>query len=114
MTRSIPFRLHAAGLVLAAALAAVPATAATLDELRASGAVVERFDGFVAVRGAATAEAQAVVDQVNAERRRIYAERAREQGAPVDQVGRVYAKEILGKAPAGTYFQAESGALTRK
>jgi len=33
---------------------------------------------------------------------------------PADQVGRVYAREIMQNAPAGTWFYGEAGALTRK
>ena len=55
-----------------------------------------------------------MVDAVNAKRRAIYAARAKEQGTAADQVGRVYARQILGKAPAGTWFLQESGKWVRK
>ena len=55
-----------------------------------------------------------MVDAVNAKRRAIYAERAKEQGTTADQVGRVYARQILTKAPAGTWFLKESGKWVRK
>lgn len=97
----------------AAALFPVAAGAQSLNELRASGAVGEGYDGFARVRKAGGG-AQSVVDAVNAKRRAIYAERAKEQGTAADQVGRVYAKQILGKAPAGTWFLEESGKWVRK
>lgn len=105
-------------MVLAAAAAmvvAVPASAQTLEAARAQGIVAERFDGLVMARGNdASAETRAFVERVNAERRRIYADRARETNAPPDQVGRVYAREIMQNAPAGTWFYSEAGAFTRK
>ena len=97
----------------AAALFPVAAGAQSLNELRASGAVGEGYDGFARVRKAGGG-ARSVVDAVNAKRRAIYAERAKEQGTTADQVGRVYARQILGKAPAGTWFLKESGKWVRK
>ena len=97
----------------AAALFPVAAGAQSLNALRASGAVGEGYDGFARVRKAGGG-ARSVVDAVNAKRRAIYAERAKEQGTAADQVGRVYARQILGKAPAGTWFLKESGEWVRK
>lgn len=104
--------LRLAALAPLFALAAPSAKAQSLDQLRASGAIGERFDGYCVARsgGAATA----VVNAVNAERRKIYAKRAAEQGVPVDQVGRVYAKQIFDGAPSGTFFQQEGGKWIQK
>ncbi len=99
--------------VAAAALFPLAAGAQSLNELRASGAVGEGYDGFARVRKAGGG-ARSVVDAVNAKRRAIYAERAKEQGTTADQVGRVYARQILTKAPAGTWFLKESGEWGRK
>ena len=97
----------------AAALFPVAAGAQSLNALRASGAVGEGYDGLARVRQAGGG-ARSVVDAVNAKRRAIYAERAKEQGTTADQVGRVYARQILTKAPAGTWFLKESGKWVRK
>ncbi len=97
----------------AAALFPVAAGAQSLKALRASGAVGEGYDGLARVRKA-DGGAQSVVDAVNAKRRAIYAARAKEQGTTADQVGRVYARQILTKAPAGTWFLKESGKWVRK
>ncbi len=97
----------------AAVLFPVAAGAQSLNALRASGAVGEGYDGFARVRKAGGG-ARSVVDAVNAKRRAIYAERAKEQGTTADQVGRVYARQILSKAPAGTWFLKESGEWVRK
>ena len=99
--------------VAAAALFPVGAGAQSLTGLRASGAVGEGYDGLARVRQAGGG-AQSVVDAVNAKRRAIYAERAKEQGTTADQVGRVYARQILGKAPAGTWFLKKSGQWAQK
>ncbi len=101
--------------VAAAATALFPgaAGAQSLNELRASGAVGEGYDGYARGRKAGGG-AQSVVDAVNAKRRAIYAKRAKEQGTAAGQVGRVYARQILAKAPAGTWFLKESGQWVRK
>ena len=100
-------------LALVTTLGSVPAVAASLNELRQSGAVGERYDGYVVVRSGAPGAAE-VVAQVNAERRRIYETRAREQGISASQVGIVYAPKIFSGAPAGTWFQATDGSWRRK
>ena len=64
--------------VAAAALFPVTGGAQPLNELRASGAVGEGYDGLARVRQAGGG-AQSVVDAVNAKRRAIYAERAKER-----------------------------------
>ncbi|RMD61881.1 MAG: DUF1318 domain-containing protein [Alphaproteobacteria bacterium] len=97
------------GLLLPGAYA--PTQAQDLDALRASGAVGETAEGYLVARDPSF---QAFVDQVNAKRRRIYAERAKAQGVPVDQVGRVYAKEIFDDAPPGTWFRGPDGKWVQK
>ena len=95
--------------------APVAAAAPTLDELRASGVVGERYDGVVVVRtSSADAGVRAVVDSVNAKRREIYAERAKKQGVEAREVGKVYALEIVENAPAGTWFLGEDGKWVQK
>jgi len=101
--------LLAVPLLLLAGAAA--AQARMLDAPRAAGTVGERFDGFAVARDASAA---ALVEQVNAERRKVYADRARSDGVPPDQVGRVYAQEIFKSAPAGTWLQQESGQWMQK
>jgi uncharacterized protein len=87
----------------------------TLDAPRSAGTVGERYDGYAMVRDVANAARLGpLVDQVNAERRKLYAQRAAADGVPVDQVGRVYAGEIFKSAPAGTWFLQESGQWAKK
>ncbi len=103
-----------AGLTLCLALAAAPALAGALDDLRASGAVGERFDGFLELRDASAAGAKAKVAEVNKKRRKIYEKRAKADGAKVAQVGPIYAKRIMGKAPKGTWFLKKNGKWAQK
>ena len=100
-------------LLLALLLAALgfAAQAQSLDALRASGAIGERYDGYAVARDSSAA---GIVSQVNSQRRQIYEQRAAQQKAPVEQVGRVYAGEIFQKAPPGTWLQDASGKWVRK
>lgn len=104
----IPFAL---ALLLVLIFTGSPTLAQSLDALRASGAVGERYDGFAE---ALDSSAQGAVNQVNAQRRKIYQQRAAEQGASPDQIGRIYAQQILKKAPAGTKFLQQSGTRITK
>lgn len=107
-------RLPALLLVLAIAfLPMAPqalAQSSDLDRLRISGAVGERYDGFLVARDSAHGE---FVATVNAQRLEIYQSRATSQGIAVDQIGRIYAQQILEQAPSGTWFQAEDGSWRR-
>lgn len=120
-TRSSPAlqRLIAGSLLLLAILsipcgAEAQSQSRLLDAPRAAGLVGERYDGFAVAHGAVAANIAALIDQVNAERRALYAERAKSEGAPVEAIGRIYAGEIIKSAPAGTWFLSESGQWTRK
>ena len=104
---------------LLAALLALATTAnaqdSRLDDLRKAGAIGERYDGMAVVRPAnADATVKALVDQVNAKRKAIYEENAKKQGAPAQEVGKVYAQQIAGKAPGGTWFLGEDGKWVQK
>jgi uncharacterized protein YdbL (DUF1318 family) len=85
-----------------------------LDAPRAAGTVGERYDGYAVAHGAVSPDLAKVIDQVNAERRTVYAERAKNTGAPIEAVGKIYAQEIVKSAPAGTWFLGENGQWTRK
>ena len=86
--------------------AAAPAAAQSLDDLRASGAVGERYDGYAVARDPG---AKSLVQKVNRKRQKIYEERAAAQGTTSAQVGALYAPQIMRKAPRGTWFLEENG-----
>ena len=112
MQRRTFFRLtFLAVATLALGLSGPPALAQSLDQLRASGAMGERFDGYAQ---ALKSSAAGTVDKVNAKRRQIYAERAASEGVSPEQIGRVYAKQIFSKAPPGTKLLQANGAWITK
>lgn len=102
-------------LLLLAALAAPPATgpvaAQDLDQLRAGGLVGERFDGYAEAIDQSYLE---FVRGVNGKRHQIYQQRAAEQNVPVEQVGRLYAKQIIQQSPPGTRLLREDGTWATK
>ena len=100
-----------AAVTLALGWSAPPVLAQSLDQLRASGAVGERYDGYAQ---ALQSSAAGLVQQVNAKRKQIYNQRASQEGATADQIGRVYAKQIFAKAPPGTKFLQGNGAWITK
>lgn len=85
-----------------------------LDGPRAAGLVGERYDGYAQVRGAAPPDVVALVNQVNAERRALYEQRAKSEGVPIEAIGKIYAGQIMQSAPAGTWFLGQNGQWTRK
>ena len=93
------------------ALWAPPVAAQSRDQLRASGAIGERFDGYAEARDPSVT---AQVQQINVKRRQIYQQRAAEQGVPAAQVGRLYAQQIIGDSPSGTFILQENGSWTQK
>lgn len=123
--RHLPLARSAARKVLAVAgpalllaillLSAPPAHAQSLDAARAAGIVGERYDGLLVIRQPnAPAAVRAMVENVNEQRRDIYAKRAAEQDVPPAQVGRLYASQIAAKAPNGTWFLLENGQWKQK
>ena len=111
---TISRRTFLAGATLTVALAPIRARADTLDDLRKSGAVGERYDGLLELRDPGAAGASALVKKVNAQRSKIYADRAAKDKATPDQVGQIYAKQIMKKAPKGTWFRKPDGSWSRK
>ena len=104
MTVKKPLTGISGAILLALAFCATPAWADSLDDLRASGAIGETYEGYVVAR---EASARAEADAINAKRKAIYQEKAASQGIGIEQVGKVYAAEIIRKVPAGTWIQID-------
>jgi uncharacterized protein YdbL (DUF1318 family) len=109
-----PFVTAAAFVLLTLSLVSSVRADDRLDQLRRSGAVGERYDGLLVIRSQGDAAARGVVDQVNAQRSAIYQAQAKKENADVKDVGKIYALEIAGKAPAGTWFLGEDGKWAQK
>jgi uncharacterized protein len=90
---------------------ASPSFAQSLDDLRATGKIGEAFDGLARSRDASF---NAMVQDINAKRKEIYAQRAQQQGTTPAQVGAVYADQIIAKAPSGTWLLLQDGSWRQK
>jgi len=108
-----------ASLLVVGLVAALPFGNATLadrlDDLRAAGVVGERYDGYATVRDpAAGSDVKSFVDQINRQRRQHYEGVAKQENAPVSEVGKVYANQIYQAAPRGYWFLTQSGQWRQK
>jgi uncharacterized protein YdbL (DUF1318 family) len=72
------------------------ANALDLQQARSQGIIGEQADGFVKVLKA-SAEAEKLANEVNAARKQEYQRISKENGQPVDVVGKVAAVEIAKK-----------------
>ncbi|MEM7703491.1 MAG: YdbL family protein [Pseudomonadota bacterium] len=97
----------ALGSVMAAPLSAQrdPAYAAA----RASGKVGEQPDGYLGVVGQATAELQRLVDDINIKRRAVYAKKAQENNATVEQFAFTAGCQAVMRTVPGEKYQAPDG-----
>ena len=91
------------------------ADAPSLDDLRKAGVVGERYDGLVVLHtDNADSAVRSLVESVNAQRREIYEKGAKKQGVSPAEVGKVYALELVQKAPRGTWFLGDDGKWVQK
>lgn len=100
-------------ILIAAALFALPALAADLHAARAKGLVGETLSGYIAVVKD-TPEAQAVVAEVNAQRRAEYARIAAENGQTADVVGKLASEQIINGLDSGEYYKGPDGSWKRR
>lgn len=96
---------------VALALAAPDGYAQSATSLRDSGQAGERWDGYLEARDAS---AKAAVESINAQRRKLYEERATAQGISAEVVGKVYAQELFDKLPPGSWFKQPDGEWIQK
>lgn len=116
-----PFPGRRAVLAALAALAgtgvlhAVPAAALDLDAAKAQGWIGERRDGYVGlVDPSAPAEARALVDRVNAERRQAYENVAQQNEVPRNQVEALAGQKLIARAAPGSFVMDAAGRWIRK
>ncbi len=99
--------------VLFVALIAMPAVAMDLQQARKSGMIGEKLNGYTAVVKSSP-DANDLVQSVNAKRRQEYERISKQNGQPVDVVGRIAAEQIInGLAPGSLYESPAGGWKTR-
>jgi len=94
----------------------ISAHADSLDSARAAGLVGERPDGYVDfVQPNPPADVQKLVNDINAQRRKVYEQLAGEKGVPVEEVGALAAeKTISQRLQPGWYYMNSSGQWVQK
>ncbi len=96
-------------------LAASPAWALSLAEAKAKGWVGERIDGYLGlVDPEAPPEAKALVEKINAKRRKAYEAIARKNGVPVEAVAAIAGEKAIAKTPPGQYVMGADAKWRRK
>ena len=115
MTRS---KTSLATLLVAALLAfalATPALARPLDQARRAGLVGEQADGYLGiVSPSAPANVVRQVQEINAQRRAVYAQIAQNRGAPVEEVGKLQAQSLIpSETRRGEYYRDPGGNWVR-
>lgn len=104
-------------IALSAALLSAPVAvmAGPLDDAKAAGLVGERIDGFLGVvPGSAPGDVQALVEEVNAKRRKKYEEVAGQRGVPTEAVAAIAGEKLVKRADSGEYVAGADGRWTRK
>ncbi len=103
------------GLSAVVVLGSRPAMAIDLDAAKSAGLIGERRDGYVGlVDASAPADARALVEAVNAERRLAYESVARQNGVPREQVEALAGQKLISRAAAGTFVMDAAGRWIRK
>lgn len=76
---------------------------------RAAGTVGERTNGYLGIVGAATPELQRLVDDINNQRREVYATRAQAEGATLEQYALTAGCLAIARTTPGEKYQAPDG-----
>ena len=103
-------------LLLLALVLAVPAAAQTpaVDAARASGAVGERYDGYLGVSGVVSAPVRSQVARINIQRRSLYSRLAASKGASPQDVGITAGCQLLAGVGVGEAYMLADGAWRRR
>ena len=82
-----------------------PANAAA----RANGTVGERTNGYLGIVGTPTPELQRLVDDINNQRREVYAQRAQAEAATLEQYALTAGCLAIARTTPGEKYQAPDG-----
>lgn len=112
MMKSKTLTLLALGAALIAGSVAAPAMAQrdpAYAAARANGSVGERTNGYLGIVGTASPELQRLVDDINNQRREVYAQRAQAEGATLEQYALTAGCLAIARTTPGEKYQAPDG-----
>ena len=103
-------------LALAVLIAAGPAAAQTpaMDAARNSGAIGERYDGYIGVASSVSAGVRSQVASINIQRRSLYSKLAASKGASPQDVGLTAGCQLLARVAVGQSYMFADGAWRRR
>ena len=101
---------------IAALALAGPAVAQTapVDTARATGAVGERFDGYIGIAAPVSGLVRSQVSTINIRRRSLYSSLAARKGASPQDVGVTAGCTLLARTPVGGSYMLSDGAWRRR
>ncbi len=76
---------------------------------RANGSIGEQTDGYIGIVGATTPQLQTLVNDINIRRRAVYAAKAQENGATLEQYATTAGCQAIARTSAGEKYQAPDG-----
>ena len=84
-------------------------------QLRATGLVGERYDGYLGLAGSAPADVRSRMESINIQRRAAYTQLASQRGATIEEVAAATACQIFASrvAPNGKYVMPDGIVRTR-
>ncbi len=114
MAHSLTRKIALGGAVAALALTGVASTAIAQRDpayaaARSSGKVGEKMDGYLGIVGTASPELQRLVDDINIKRRAVYAQRAQQARATVEEYALTAGCQAIAKTVPGEKYQAPDG-----
>jgi uncharacterized protein YdbL (DUF1318 family) len=103
-------------LVVLALLVAVPAAAQTpaVDAARTSGAVGERYDGYLGVAAPVSGSVRSQVASINIQRRSLYSRLAASKGVSPQDVGVTAGCQLLARVTVGQAYMLGDGVWRRR
>ncbi|MDY7097957.1 MAG: YdbL family protein [Pseudomonadota bacterium] len=104
--------LIGAATAVALTAVAVPANAQrdpAYAAARSAGTVGEKMDGYLGIVGTASPQLQRLVDEINIKRRAVYARKAQENNATLEQYALTAGCEAILRTVPGEKYQAPDG-----
>lgn len=105
----VMFGAVAAAVASAMAVPALAQRDPAYDAARASGQVGEKMDGYLGVVGAGTADLKRIVNDINIKRRAVYAQKAQENNATLEEYALSAGCQLILKTQPGEKYQAPDG-----
>lgn len=93
------------GSLAAPALARDPA----YEAARAAGQVGEKMDGYLGIVSGGSADLRRIVDDINIKRKAVYAQKAQQQHATVEEYAFTSGCLLISQTSAGEKYQAPDG-----